>query len=288
MMIDSKFPCFHSAFLFCFCLGVAASGCLVPDSEADHDDPAGGGAPLRAGRSYLGELGDLLAHLAVHLVIIELLLDVGQLCRSPVHGGARRGGGGGSGGLCSLTGACSHDEPPLSLSQGNFYDRRTVRKDPAATQKKKKKSTRVVSDFYSRISPLSCQQRLEDLAAKHLLVDRRGSARALRLLPHSPAGRPAITEVTSRESIGDALQPPLSVLSTNVGDIFICPILMGESSRMNARGPTTCLAAGAGRSACIYGALPEKRSAAVLPRPYRRCCRINERRGAGEGPQRPR
>lgn len=92
-----------------------------------------------AGSSYLGELGDLLAHLAVHLVIVELLLDVGQLCRSPVHSGARRGGGGSSsGGLCSLTGACSHDEPPPSLSQGNFYDRRTVRKNPAATQIKKK------------------------------------------------------------------------------------------------------------------------------------------------------
>lgn len=60
-------------------------------------------------RFYLGELSDLLAHLAVHLVVVQLLFDVRELCRSPVNGGARPGG------LCSLTGAWSHNKPPREL-----------------------------------------------------------------------------------------------------------------------------------------------------------------------------
>lgn len=85
-----------------------------------------------AGGSYLGELRDLLAHLAVHLVVVQLLLDVRELCRSPVNGGARPGG------LCSLTGAWSHNEPP---SQGDFPDRRIVRNDPAASSSQMKNPT---------------------------------------------------------------------------------------------------------------------------------------------------
>lgn len=65
-------------------------------------------SPGVTGRSpYLGELSDLLAHLAVHLVVVQLLLDVRELCRSPVNGGARPEG------LCSLTGARSHNEREL-------------------------------------------------------------------------------------------------------------------------------------------------------------------------------
>lgn len=61
-----------------------------------------GGAPLPvspAGGSYLRQLRDLLAHLAMHLIVVQLLLDVRELCRSPVDSGARPGG------LSSLAGA---------------------------------------------------------------------------------------------------------------------------------------------------------------------------------------
>lgn len=62
---------------------------------------------------YLGELSDLLAHLAVHLIVVQLLLNVREVCRSPVYGGARPGA------LCSLTGAWSHNETP----RGTFPER---------------------------------------------------------------------------------------------------------------------------------------------------------------------
>lgn len=83
---------------------------IKPDTSADSPVRRRASPPVAklTGGSYLGELRDLLAHLAVHLVVVQLLLDVRELCRSPVNGRARPGG------LCSLTGARSHNEP-LSL-----------------------------------------------------------------------------------------------------------------------------------------------------------------------------
>ena len=58
---------------------------------------------------------------------------------------------------------------------------------------------------------------------------------------------------------------------------------------MKAYGPTTCLAAGAERGVCILWNITgdslrerERRTAAVLPRPYRRCC-INHREEGRRG-----
>ena len=57
---------------------------------------------------------------------------------------------------------------------------------------------------------------------------------------------------------------------------------------MKAYGPTTCLAAGAERGVCILWNITgdswrERRTAAVLPRPYRRCCINADHRGGGGG-----
>lgn len=111
-----------------------------------------------------------------------------------------------------------------------------------------------MSTFYSRISFLrrrtpSRQQQLEQLAGKHLVVDRRGSPRAFRLWPPSPAVRPVIAEVTRWKSIGDALAPTdPSPLAT---DVFFFSYPVRERPGMKACSPTTCLTAGAERGVCI-------------------------------------
>jgi len=92
--------------------------------------------------------------------------------------------------------------------------------------------TKNASIFYSCISflfrlTLSREQHLEEFAAKHLVVDRRGSPRALGLLPPSPAVRPVIAEVTLWKSIGDALAPTDPFLLST--DIFFSVILIGSA-----------------------------------------------------------
>lgn len=226
--------------------------------------------------SYLGELSDLLAHLAVHLVVIELLLDGGQLCRSPVHGGALPGG------LCSLTGAWSHNGTPhhlslsLSLSpRGTSQDQRIVRNDPSASRMKNPKE--IVSASYSCISSLRAQ-----ILSRHLQESGGRSSGLSWCVPVAaplsscwpPGDRGGHTlEVHRGRACASRARPVASRC------IYIFLILIG---RMRAYSPTTCLGAGAERGVCICGTLPETAAGEA------HCCSaapplIAVRRGGGWG-----
>ena len=161
--------------------------------------------PGAHGGSYLGELRDLLAHLAVHLVVVQLLLDVGELCRSPVDGGARPGGLSGR-----LTGARSHSgsTPPFTPPGELPAPGRTQRRSCHSSEEKSHRESRQL--FFTRAchssvrgdSPArSSSGSLENIWVGGALLVRSGGC------PPSPAVHPVLAEVTRWESIGDALAP---------------------------------------------------------------------------------
>lgn len=107
--------------------------------------------------------------------------------------------------------------------------------------------------FYSRISFLrrwtpSRKQQLGRFAGEHLVVDRRGSPRALRLWPPSPAVRPADRGGHTLEVHRGGARASRPFSAGN-GSFF--SYKMRERSGIKAYSPTTCLAAGAERGVCI-------------------------------------